>query len=260
MTNREVVFITGASSGIGWATARRFAAAGYNVVGTARRSERLHTLEAEIAALPEPHGEFLGIACDVTDPQAMQAAVADALARFGRLDVLVANAGVGHRGSITDSDWEGLKTLLRTNIDGVMLSIQAAVPAMRQTGGGHIITISSVASSMVSPYAATYAASKAFVTSIAHSLRLELEADHIRVTDFLVGRTNTEFNEKRLGEGKRPGSGVPTMSPDTVAEAILNAIGSNRKSVTLRFFDWMILIGSRLVPGLIGQFAKRQYR
>ena len=190
----------------------------------------------------------------------MQSATARTVEVFGRLDILVANAGVGHRGALVDSDWDGLQTLLRTNIDGVIHSVRACVPYMRQSGGGHIMTISSVAFNLVSPNAASYAASKAFVSSIANSIRIELEADNIKVTDFLVGRTQTEFNEKRLGKGARSGGGLPTMTPEDVAEAILKAVKSPKNTVILRFFDRLIVLGNRLIPSIIGALAKRQYK
>lgn len=256
----KVAFITGASSGIGYATALAFAREGTHVIATARRKERLAELEQTINQMPAGHGEILAIAGDVTDAASMQEAVQRGVERFGRLDILVANAGLGQRGAIADAEWSDLETLLRTNIDGVLHSIRAAVPAMRQSGGGHIVTISSVVYNLISPYAATYAASKAFVTSLAQSLRLELEKDHIQVTDVLVGRTHTEFNEKRLGEGKRTGGGVPTMTPDKVADAIVKATHTGQKTVILRLFDRLLILGNTLVPGLIGRLAKRQYQ
>jgi short-subunit dehydrogenase len=256
----RVAFITGASSGIGRATALTFAHQGTHVVGVARRAERLSELEAEINAFPSPHGDFLGIVGDVTDAASMNAAVQQSLEHFGRLDILVANAGLGQRGAVADAEWAHLETLLRTNIDGVLHSIRAAVPAMRNNGGGHIIIISSVVYNLVSPYAASYAASKAFVSSLANSLRLELEDENIFVTDVLVGRTDTEFNERRLGAGKRAGEGIPTMSAETVAEAILKATTSHKKTVVLRFFDRLIIWGNIFVPGIIGRIAKRQYK
>ena len=171
----QVALITGASSGIGRAAALVFVKHNLHVAGVARRSDRLAELRAEVEALPNPHGEFLPIEGDVTQAESMQAAVQQTMERFGRLDVLIANAGVGYRGAVVEAEWDDLNTLLRTNIDGVLHSIRAAAPAMRQTGGGHIIVISSVTYNLVSPYAAPYAASKAFVTSLAHSLRLELD-------------------------------------------------------------------------------------
>lgn len=256
----KVVFITGASSGIGKAAALACVKAGYHVAGTARRIDRLTELEAEIKQLASPHGDFLPLVGDVTDAASLQAGVAQTLERFGRLDVLIANAGLGHRGAIAEADWSDLETLLRTNIDGVLHSIRACVPAMRKNGSGQIITISSVSYNLVSPYAATYAASKAFVSSLANSLRLELEDDNIKVTDFLVGRTNTEFNEKRLGSGARSKSSIPTMSPETVADAIVKAIQHPKQTVTLRFFDSLLVLGNKLVPNLIARFVKREYK
>lgn len=190
----------------------------------------------------------------------MQAAVEQTVAHFGKLNILVANAGIGHRGAIADADWSDLETLLRTNIDGVLHSIRAAVPAMRTQGSGHIVTVSSVVYNLVSPYAAGYAATKAFVSSLANSIRLELAPDHIRVTDVLVGRTNTEFNSKRLGQGKRSASSLPTLSPEQVADAIVRAIESGQKTIVLRLFDRLIILGNKLIPGIMGELAKRQYK
>jgi short-subunit dehydrogenase len=257
---QRVALITGASSGIGYETALAFAKRGTHVVATARRVDKLGELQKAIMQLPAGHGDILTIEADVTQREAMQNAVKLAMGRFGRLDILVANAGLGHRGALADADWADLETLLRTNIDGVLHSVQAVVPAMRQSSGGHIITISSVVYNMTAPYAAAYAASKAFVTSIAHSLRLELESENIKVTDVLVGRTSTEFNERRLGLGKRSGESLPTMTPSQVAAAILRAADGNRRSVVVRFFDRLIMLGNILVPEMIGRIALRQYK
>ncbi len=260
MTNR-VAFITGASSGIGAALALAFAREGTHVAAFARRADRLHNLQTTIAALPAPHGDLLALEGDVTDPTAVANAVAQTLAHFGRLDIAVANAGVGQRGAIAEAEWSDLQTLLRTNIDGVLHTVRATVPALRQTGkGGHVFIISSVMYNLPSPYAATYGASKAFVSSIAASLRLELESDQIAVTDVLVGRTDTEFNEKRLGAGKRSGGGLPTMQPEIVAQAIVQATRHRPNRLILRFFDRLIVLGNILLPAMMGRLAKRQYQ
>lgn len=258
----RVVLITGASSGVGRAAALAFAARGWNVVATARRAEKLLELEEAVAALPEPHGELLALAVDVRDASAVHSSVAAAVARFGRLDVLIANAGIGQRGSIVDSEWEHLELLLRTNIDGVLHSIRAAVPAMRVSGGGQVILISSVVANMTAPYAASYSASKAFVSSIARSLRLELEPDGIAVTDVLLGRTATEFNDKRLGQAGRSASAtpIPVMSADFVAKALVRAAERRPKTLVLRWFDRLIVWANAIIPGFIGRRALRQYK
>ena len=256
-----VVFITGASSAIGYALALAYARRGDHVVATARRADRLAALEAAINALPG-HGHILTVCADAADSAAMQSAVDQAVARWGRLDVIIANAGVGQRGSIVDSEWSDLETLLRTNIDGVLHTIRAGVPALRRSGGGHIVLISSVVATMITPYAASYGASKAFVSNLARSLRLELEADHIGVTDVILGRTATEFNEKRLGHSGRAAKApiIPVMQADAVAAGIMRAVERRQKRVVLRLFDRLILLGNALIPGWIGRRALKQYR
>jgi short-subunit dehydrogenase len=254
------VLITGVSSGIGRAAVLAFCVAGYDVAGVARRAERLQELAAAVDQLPTPHGAFLPLVGDVTQRETMLQAVAQTQARFGRLDVLIANAGLGLRGAVAEAAWADVETVLRTNIDGVLHAIQAAVPALRQTGGGQIITISSVVANLISPYTATYAATKAFVTSLANSLRVELAADQIAVTDVLVGRTETEFNERRLGAGARSTSNLPTMSAEQVAAALVQAVAHRPPTLVLRFFDRLIVWGNRLIPRIMGELAKRQYK
>lgn len=260
MANR-VVLITGASSGVGYALALAFARRGDHLCVTARRVERLAELEQAVKALPG-HGEFLAIAADVTDRAAVQSAVDQAVARWGRLDVVVANAGVGQRGSIADSNWNDLETLLRTNIDGVLHTIRAGVPALRTAGGGQIVIISSVVAGMIAPYAAAYSASKTFVSNLARSLRLELEADNIGVTDVQLGRVATEFSERRLGASGHAAKAprLPVMTPEFVAEGIIKAVDRKQQRVVLRLFDWLIVLGNLLVPGFIGRRALRQYK
>lgn len=259
MSNR-VVLITGASSGIGRAAALAFARAGYQVCGFARRTERLETLRAEIESLPRPHGELLAVAGDVRKPQDLMAAVERTVSRFGRLDTLVANAGVGQRGAIADADWQHLQTVLRINIDGVLHSVRAAVPALRAGGGGQILIVSSVVAGVHTPYTATYSASKAFVSSLAGSLRLELAEDKIAVTDVLVGRTATEFNQNRLGGPPGNHGGLPAKTADDVAAALVAAAERKPRHVILSLFDRLILAGGVLAPGIMARLAHRQYQ
>lgn len=257
---KKIALITGVSSGIGRATGLALIKENIHVAGLARRAERLQALKAEIDALPTPHGDFLPIVGDVTQADDLANAVTQATEQFGRIDILVANAGVGQRGAVVDASWEDLEKVMRTNIDGVLLSIRAVVPVMRQQGGGHIITISSVAANLVAPYSATYAASKTFVSNIVQSIRMELADDNIWITDFLVGRTASEFDKNRLGAGKRIRGGLPVMPPEQVAEGIVNTLGKREKAVTLRLIDRLIVLGNRYIPGIMGELAKRQYK
>jgi short-subunit dehydrogenase len=253
---KTTVLITGASSGIGRATAHHFVRQGAQVAGLARRQERLQALEAEINATRPGH--FLPLQADVQDAGSLAQAVAQTTAQFGPISVLVVNAGVGHRGAVVESDWEDIQALLRTNIDGVLHSVRAVVPHMRP--GGHIIMVSSVTYNLVAPYAAIYAASKAFVSSLAHSLRLELSPQNIHVTDLLLGRVETEFNANRLGKSGRGGSFPPPMPVEQVAQSIVNLVEKRRRSVALRWIDRLLMLGNLLLPDFIGRRALKQYR
>jgi short-subunit dehydrogenase len=260
----KVVFITGVSSGIGRALAVEFARKGVRVVGIARRIDRLSALEVEINTFAQGH--FLGLQADVTDAEAVRMAVDQAVTHFGQLDILVANAGIGQRGAVVEAAWHDLETVLRTNIDGVYHSVRAAVPYMRKQGGGHIVIVSSVVYNLVAPYTASYAASKAFVSSLAQSLALELSPENIAVTDVRVGRTETEFNDKRLGHGKRSaGSGfrlVPVMPVERVAQTIVGeaARPNPRRILVIRLFDRLLMWANMFIPNAIGQLAMRQYK
>ncbi|GAB1422170.1 SDR family oxidoreductase [Anaerolineales bacterium] len=262
MTKKSrVVFISGASSGIGRAAVIAFIKNGDDVVGFARREAKLKALADEIQAYPEGKGRFLAVQGDITERESVEAAFAELETTFKKLDIVIANAGIGQRGALGDADWQDIEQVLRTNIDGVIHSIQVAVPLMRlNPDGGQIITISSVAATLISPYTASYAASKAFVSSLTASIRVELKHENIRVTDFLIGRTATEFNEKRLGEGKRKASKLPEMNPDEVAEALVRASYKNQGKVIMRLLDRLIIWGNRLIPGIMGKMAAAQYK
>lgn len=257
----RTILITGASSGIGYASALAFAQHGWNVTATARNAERLAALATAADSLP---GKILTIPADVTDAEAMRSVVEQTVARFGRLDAVIANAGVGQRGAVAEAQWTHIDTLLRTNLDGVYHTIQAAIPAMRQSGGGQIVIITSVLATLIAPYYATYTASKAFMASLVKSLRMELAEDNIGITDIRLGRTATEFNANRLGSTssapKKSHRLVPVMTPEFVAEGIVRAVDRRSKVVYLRLFDRLLAWGGFLAPGLMGRFSRAQYR
>jgi 3-hydroxy acid dehydrogenase/malonic semialdehyde reductase len=257
-TPPKTILITGGSSGIGRATALLFAALGQNVAVTARRVDRLDALKQEVEAKTLP-GKIFTLEADVTDADAMRRAAALTLAEFNRLDVLVANAGVGHRGALVDSAWEDIDTTLRTNIDGVIHSIRAAVPAMRASGGGHIILISSILGPVPGAYAGVYSASKAATDALGRALRGELRADHIHVSVLWVGQTHTEFAEKRLGQPGRVASKWPTMTPEQVAGGIARALERKPRTMTIRWIDGLFVWAGRTFPALMDRLLARVY-
>jgi short-subunit dehydrogenase len=196
---------------------------------------------------------------DVLIPTDLTAAVDRLVSETGQLDVLVANAGLGQRGAVVEAAWDDLVIVLRTNIDGVYHSVRAAVPALRKAKGAQIVIISSVVAEVTTPYATTYAASKSFVSALARGLRMELADDHIWVTDLLVGQTDTEFAQKRRG---KPGklSGVPTMSADQVAAAILRVTRQRRRRAAIRPFDSLLMMISNVLPSVMDRIVMRMYR
>ncbi|MFC9228962.1 SDR family oxidoreductase [Streptomyces decoyicus] len=185
----KVVAITGASSGIGEATARRLAADGHRVFLGARRTDRLERLVEEIT---EEGGTAAFGKLDVTDAADMHAFIDAAVCQYGRIDVLVNNAGL-----MPLSPLEALKTdewdrMIDVNVRGVLHGIAAALPVMRAQGGGHFVNIASVGAYEVSPTAAVYCATKFAVRAISEGLRQESAGD-IRVTLVSPGVTESEL-------------------------------------------------------------------
>ncbi|MEP7290117.1 MAG: SDR family NAD(P)-dependent oxidoreductase [Chloroflexota bacterium] len=256
----QVVLITGASAGIGYETALAFARHGYKVAATARRQERLEGLVKAAEGETGLTGEIVPFVADVTKAQDMQNVVDSIMVRWGRLDVLIPNAGIGQRGALVDSPWDDLDVVLRTNIDGVLHTVRAAVPAMRQSGGGHIVTLSSVLSIAISPYATIYAVSKAALNAIVRGLRVELEPDSIWVTNILLGQTHSEFAKSRRGQEGRVAGKLPTMTAQFVAQRIFEEAHRNHRTVTLRLIDRLINFGGLYLPRLTDRLLGRVYK
>src|SRR5689334_21636816 len=141
-----------------------FARRGDHVIPTARRMDLLEALAQDAAALS---GKLIPIEADELNRADLQKAVAAADAQFGRLDIVIANAGLGQRGSIVDSAWEDIEAVLRINVERALHTIRAAVPLLRRSGGGHIVMISSVLSLATGPYCAVYSATKTTINALA---------------------------------------------------------------------------------------------
>ena len=218
----KVVAITGASSGIGEATAKMLAAAGARVVIGARRTDRLERLAGEIEATG---GKVRFRKLDVTRQEDVAAFADYALAEIGRLDVIINNAGV-----MPLSPLEALKVaewdrMVDVNIKGVLYGIAAALPVMQKQGSGQIINISSIGGHAVSPTAAVYCATKFAVRAISDGLRQE--TDRIRVTVISPGTTTSELADTISDPAARDlmkSWRSITISPDAVAASIAYAI------------------------------------
>ena len=204
-----VFLITGASSGIGAATARHAAPAGYQLVLAARTRERIDALAEELGG-PE---RALAVPCDVTEWDQQQAMVTAALERFGRLDVAFANAGFGAARGFLEESPEHWRAMVLTNVYGAALTIRATLTALKESRG-HLLLTGSVAGRRALP-GSLYSATKWAVTGMGESARLELNGTGVRVTLIEPGMVDTPFFENR-----------PTgaLEPDDIARAVMFAV------------------------------------
>lgn len=219
----KVVVITGASSGIGEATARLLASKGARVVLGARRIERLEKLASDIRAAG---GVADVLALDVTDPQSVQAIIDFAVQRHGRVDVLINNAGVMPLSKLEALKVNEWNQMIDVNIRGVLHGIAAALPLMQRQRAGQIINIASIGAYAVSPTAAVYCATKYAVRAISEGLRQEVGGD-IRVTVIAPGVTESELAESISDEGGRAEMREfrkIAIGADAIARAIAYAI------------------------------------
>ena len=188
----RIALVTGASSGIGEATAIALAEAGAKVAVAARRRDRLDALAKRLAALG---AEPLVLEADLLDEHAAQRIVADTEKHFGKLDILVNNAGVMYLEPVAEADLGRWRRMLELNVLSLIASTQAALAGMRARKDGHIVNISSTAGRIANPNAAAYSATKFGVVAFSEALRREVYADNIRVSVIEPGAVATELRE-----------------------------------------------------------------
>ncbi|MGW2660802.1 SDR family oxidoreductase [Nocardia tengchongensis] len=224
MNESKIILVTGASSGIGEATARRLAAAGHHVVLGARRTDRLAQLVTE---LKEAGYDAEYAQLDVTDLENVRAVVTDVLTRHGRVDVLVNNAGVMPLSMVEDLRVDDWNRMIDVNLRGVLHGIAAVLPSMRERRSGHIINIASTAADRVDPTGVVYSATKYAVRAISEGLRQET-AD-IRVTLVNPGLTRTELTQSggasELQDAVRSALVTAGLDASAIAAAIDYAVG-----------------------------------
>jgi short-subunit dehydrogenase len=184
--SEKTVIVTGASSGIGKASAEALARAGFTVFGTSRRT---------ITSAPK---QVTMLTCDVTDEGSVKKLVSDVLAKTGRIDVLVNNAGIGLFGGAEESSVDQVRTLFDVNLFGVMRVTNAVLPSMRQNGGGRIINVSSVHGFIPAPYSAHHGATKHALEGYSESLDHETRAFGVRVSLIEPAFTRSAFDQNAL--------------------------------------------------------------
>ncbi len=220
----KVAIVTGASAGIGLATARLFAARGAKVALAARSRDKLERLAAELP-------DALAVQTDVTREEDVREMVATTAAHFGRLDILVNNAGLGYDAPVEKADVATVRHVFELDVVGPLVAMQAAIPLMRAQGGGAIVNVSSGLALMYLPTMGPYGAIKRALAHISLTAREELKADHIAVSVVYPYMTRTDFEAHTIkdvpeGAGGEEGGGPfhPPDEPEYVAEKILEAI------------------------------------
>jgi short-subunit dehydrogenase len=224
----KVTIVTGASAGIGLATARRFAAEGAKLVLVARSTEKLQTLSEELRALKR---EVFVRPTNMCDSEAVRGMIAEAHQQYGRIDILINNAGQAVAGTVESLDIANFQEILELNVWGPLHAMQAVIPLMRKSGGGLIINVSSMVTMMFLPGLGGYAASKAALNMLSGTARAELAPDNIRVVTMFPRMTSTDFGKNSLGNAQmrqrqRDSGNRPEVVVDTaeqVAEKILEA-------------------------------------
>lgn len=219
--NRPTAFITGATSGIGRATARAFAGKGMNLILCGRREERLENLKTELSALTEVHT----LQFDVSDKEAVFKAVEGLPGHFSDIDILINNAGNAHgRDPIQSGSTDDWDTMIDINVKGLLYVSKAILPNMVKRQKGHIINIGSIAAKEVYPEGNVYCASKHAVDAINEGMRIDLNSSGIRVGAIHPGLVETEFSKVRFkGDTERADTvyqGFRALQAEDIADII----------------------------------------
>jgi NADP-dependent 3-hydroxy acid dehydrogenase YdfG len=226
MLKGQVAIVTGASSGIGESIVEELVKRGIHVALSARRQDRLEALTRRLGGTG--YGETLVVPGDIRQPQYVRGLVDKAVERWGRLDTVVANAGLGYRVPIADGDVERWKDLLDTNVYGVLLTLRYGVRALLDHGGGHgnVFITSSVAGRVVTAGGGVYSGSKFAVNAIAEALRQEVGQSGIRVTLIEPGAVTSEFAEVAgySSEVRETIKRLEPLEPKDIANTIIYAL------------------------------------
>jgi NAD(P)-dependent dehydrogenase (short-subunit alcohol dehydrogenase family) len=226
------IFITGASAGIGEALALEFARRGYAVAVAARRLDKLQSLAPRLTAAGA--ARVLPVALDVTDHAAVTAALEHAAAEFGRLDIVVANAGVAALTPVGKDRYEQVRQTIATNLLGAIATIEATVPILRRQGGGQVVGITSMAGWRGLSGFGAYSASKGGLHRYLQSLRTEVHREPIVVTELSPGFIDTDMNR---GLGQRPFLIDVTRGGTLMADMIEHRVGYR----TVPVWPWCLI-------------------
>jgi short-subunit dehydrogenase len=265
--NFPVVIITGGSKGIGAAVAKRFGLGGWQVVVAARSAEQLEQVVNEIR---KAGGSALAVKADVTRQEDINHLVRFVIEKYGRIDVLVNNAGAGVAGTIATLNMNELEEGFRLNVLAPVAMLQAVVPYMKNQKNGVIVNMSSMVESMAVPYMGAYAATKIALGYLSDSARIELSEENINVIKVLPGETETEFydNVVQAGYSKsfteifEKANFLKKTTPEAVAEAVWRGVHTHQHEIFVTASDKLISTFTRIFPKLtnwILKFAIKRY-
>jgi NADP-dependent 3-hydroxy acid dehydrogenase YdfG len=254
----KVVIVTGAGSGIGLATARQFAGEGAKLVLADIREDRL---EHAAAAISQLGAEVLTVQTDVSKRADIDRMVQTAVDRFGRVDILINNAGYGYGATIEQTNDEEFEALWHTNVMSVLYGMQAVLPLMREQGSGHIISVASAAGKIAYPGIGAYSATKHAIVALADALRAEIAGTGIHTSVVLPIGTRTKFfEEAHLEAGGTVGPHGPTQSPDHVAAKIV-ACAKHPTSEVLPYKPLRLGVAIKgVLPSVIDAIGRRSFR
>jgi NADP-dependent 3-hydroxy acid dehydrogenase YdfG len=252
----RIAVVTGASSGIGRATARRFAESGWGVVVAARRADALETVAEECVAAG---GKAIALPTDVVDENAVADLARRALERFGHVDAWVNNAGVYLIGDFESTPPDAFRRVYDVNLFGVVHGCRAILPHFRERDSGVIVNVASVDSYVGTRYATAYASSKWAVRGFSDSLRQDLRGTGIKVAVVSPSAIDTPlFQHSANYAGRRLKAPNPTYEPGSVAAAIVAAAESGKRERIVGVAGKLFAAQRKIAPGLVdGMFAKQ---